>query len=352
MSAIRPVSIDPPGSALSRLIIALGLNDGDAPAAREQAKSSFASLPQVQYTLDAMVNKAAVPAGRLGDGAWAGNLAGFGLDTETIQLDAAIGDSILPRLALYARAVPFRQPVPRVLSAGDTSWIAEGEAMPATADMLDQIAGLSPTKRGAVRVFSRDLRRVGDVAAERAIRESLIRGVQAALGRALFDPSSGPSAAGPASLTFGAPEVALGSPSLVTPLDLDSMLRQIQTTGTGLVWVATARTMARALLTSGRVEPVGRLAGLPTLIGAGVPDGLLVLLDASELLLAVGGFELDVTTQASLELRDDPTQSGVTATGSVAVSLFQNNLFAVRLLRYANWTLARPSAITFARMAL
>lgn len=355
MSYRTTISAEPVGTGLSRLLICLAGAGGSPLMAAKQLGDDphlavfFHTQPHAREALDVLA-KSAVPAGQLGNAGWAGALASTGLDSEIDQLFVSVGQSVLAQLADRARRAPFRAQVPRLTAAGDTGWVAEGYALPAAADTLDQLDALAPVKRGALKIFSKELQRLGDPQAERSLREGSIRACANALDVALLDPASG-AGTGPGSITNNAQAISLGSPSTVTTADIDACLREITTSGAGLVWIASPQTLGRALVMTGRVENPGRFCGLPAIASGNVPAGLLVLLDAAELVLALGGYELEIATEATVEMDTAPSQDGVTPTAAAMVSLWQSGLFGVRLSRYVNWQLARTGAVVYTQLA-
>jgi hypothetical protein len=79
-----------------------------------------------------------------------------------------------------------------------------------------------------------------------------------------------------------------------------------------------------------------------------------VLLSAPEIFLADdGGFSMDLSREASLEMDDAPTMdagslgSPAGAVGSTVVSMFQTNSVALRCERYIYWTRRRNAGVVW-----
>jgi hypothetical protein len=69
--------------------------------------------------------------------------------------------------------------------------------------------------------------------------------------------------------------------------------------------------------------------------------------NANDIFLADDGqVNVDVSTEASLEMADDPTNSG-SPVETTLVSLWQDNLIGLRAERFINWARARESAVAF-----
>ena len=95
----------------------------------------------------------------------------------------------------------------------------------------------------------------------------------------------------------------------------------------------------------------GTFAGLPVITSEYVPSptagSYIFLVNAKDIWLAdEGGFTVDMSTEASLEMDSVPTQSSVaTVVPTALVSMFQTNSVAFRAERTINWAKARASAV-------
>ena len=89
----------------------------------------------------------------------------------------------------------------------------------------------------------------------------------------------------------------------------------------------------------------GSWFGLPVLTSAGVPvdtgaDTYAILIDGGEIMVADDGIELDVSTQASVQMSSTPA-SPATST----VSLWQSDITALRATRFINYCRRRDAAV-------
>jgi len=94
----------------------------------------------------------------------------------------------------------------------------------------------------------------------------------------------------------------------------------------------------------------GVLWGLPVVASEHVPSDsnghFVVLVNASDIYLGdEGGFRVDMTDQASLQMDDDPGHDSDTPTAAQLVSLWQTNSVAFRAERIINWMRRRDSAV-------
>jgi hypothetical protein len=87
----------------------------------------------------------------------------------------------------------------------------------------------------------------------------------------------------------------------------------------------------------------GDIADIPIITSKSAPANTVVLLDASEILLAQGPLEIDAAEATALEMAAPPTDPVTAAT--VLVSLYQQNLFAIRAVEFVNWLPARSGAV-------
>jgi len=95
----------------------------------------------------------------------------------------------------------------------------------------------------------------------------------------------------------------------------------------------------------------GTLLGLPVITsesvnaeGGSPAGGRIVLVKASEILVADdGGIAIDVSRETSLQMNSAPDDPATAST--VFVSMWQNNMVALRAERYINWLRRRAEAV-------
>lgn len=255
--------------------------------------------------------------------------------------------TIIGRLAGF-RVVPLNVSVARVTSGTTAYWIGDGKPTPLSAMALDAIS-LPPAKIGGICVVTRSLAQASDPAAVTLIRNDLAAAVTQLADTAFIDPArAGTPGVSPPSVTYGAPTVAsTGATADAFAKDFTALVALIDT---GLVapYLVMRPTMAVAL--AGLNIPLtknagigGDIGGIPIVTSKSAPANTVVLIDASEILLAEGPIELDTSDAANLEMTSTPTDPPVAAT--VLISLFQQNLFAIRAIQFINWLPARTGAV-------
>ena len=94
------------------------------------------------------------------------------------------------------------------------------------------------------------------------------------------------------------------------------------------------------------------MPGVPLVVSDYVPSvpagSLLIAVKASEILVAdEGGFSIDLSEDATLQMADNPDGSSVATVAGTApfVSMFQTNGVAFRVERDINWARARSGSV-------
>jgi len=255
--------------------------------------------------------------------------------------------TIIGRMAGF-RTVPLNISVARVTSGTTAYWVGEGKPTPLSAMVLDSIS-LPPAKIGGIVCITRELARSSDPDAATLIRDDLAAAVTKLADSAFIDPASaGVAGVSPPSVTYGAATVAsTGSTADAFAKDFTALVALI-TTGLVAPYLVMRPTMAVAL--AGLNIPLcanagigGNIGGIPIVTSVSAPANTIVLIDAGEILMAQGPIELDTTEAANLEMTSTPTDPPVAAT--VMISLFQQNLFAIRAVQFVNWLAARPGSV-------
>lgn len=343
----RPVSANPPGTALSRLLMIMAVSRGDDLLAAELGER-FRDTPHVGRLL---ATKSAIVAGTTTDVSWAAALAQYGVSQELFTL--LQGASIFVRLQSAMRRVPFRVKVPRDMASGSGSaWRGESLPMPVVAGLYDMVA-LEYFERGTIALLTKELARVGDPIAEAAVRQKLITAIAADLDGQFFDPTIGPTSTHPASITYTAPQVSsTGVTAAALLADLASLIGAITTPADNLRWAMRPQTYYKILATlagvGGVVSAPNALLGIPVMVSSTMPvsagsptSSLIVLLDAAAIAFAQDDkVDLSVSDEAALQATDNPV-SGAT----VLLSLYQTNLFAMRASLGVSWLRAFDGSV-------
>lgn len=350
----------PKGTAFTRYAIALARSKGNLMQAVEVAKGWEDSTPEVVTVL-----KAAVAAGTTTDPAWAGPLVEYQtMASEFIELLRP--QTIIGKIQ-GLRRVPFNIKMPGQTSGSSVNWVGEGKPKPVSALAFDTTT-LRFTKAAGIVVLTDELVRFSNPAAEALVQDDLTASMAQFLDLAFVDPAIAEVAdVSPASITNGVtPVIASGTDAAALRADVKTLFSNFlaaNMTPAGAVWIMTP-TMALTIgmMNNALGQPEfpgidmngGVFMGLPVIVSETVPANpgtaqgavagqRLVLAKASEILLADdGGVTIDVSREASLQMDSAPV-----AGATELVSLWQNNMVALRAERFINWKRRRVQAVGY-----
>lgn len=351
----------PKGTAFTRYAIALARSKGNLMQAQEIAKGWQESTPEVLTVL-----KAAVAAGTTTDPAWAAPLVEYqNMSSEFIELLRP--QTILGKIQ-GLRQVPFNIKMPGQTSGSSVGWVGEGKPKPVSALAFDTTT-LRFTKAAGIVVLTDELVRFSNPSAEALVQTDLTSSMAEFLDVAFVDPAIAEVAdVSPASITHGVkPVVASGTTADALKADVKRLFAAFlaaNMTPAGAVWIMTpteALTISMMQNALGQAEFAGidmnggTFFGLPVVVSESVPMNpgsgspltgagqRIILAKASEILLADdGGVTLDASREASLQMESNPTTGA-----SELISLWQNNMVALRAERFINWKRRRLQAVGY-----
>lgn len=357
-----------PGLAVARMAQAIyvarkGWERGIMQSADAVAERMFRDQPQVASAL-----KAVVVAGSTTSGTWGADLVGSESAAFADFVEYLRPRTIIGRFGIGGvpslRRVPFRTALVTQTGAGAGYWVGEGKAKPLTAFDFDRTT-LAPLKVANICVLTDEVLRDSAPSAGTIIRDQLVAALQARLDTDFIDPAKAVDAGvSPASITNGVTlPNASGTDADAVRADLKTIFSTFiaaNNAPTSGVWIMSSTTaLTLSLMVNGLGQPEfaginmngGTLAGLPVITSEYVPSptagDYIFLVNASDIYLAdEGGFNVDMSTEASLQMDDAPTQSSIaTVTATSVVSMFQTNSVAFRAERTMNWAKRRTSAV-------
>lgn len=349
-----------PGMGMARAMQALAVAKGNHYAAAEIAKEMFRGDGRLPLAL-----KAAVAAGNTTDTTWASPLvnewgalaADFLNYLRPRTLVGRFGQGGIPGL----RRVPFYRPLLSQSSGGTAQWVGEGAPKPLT--KFDFAAtNLTPLKVAAIAVVTKELARDSSPSATSLVRDGLVEACRARLDADFIDPAkTASSGLSPASITNGvsAPNSA-GNDEDGVRADIQTIMNTFLDADnppeTGVWVMRPSLAMTIGMMTNALGNQAfpgigvngGQLAGMPVLTSNYVPSptagDYLILVNAQDVYLAdEGGFTLDMSTEASLQMDSAPDDPATAST--VLISMFQQNLIAFLAERTMNWKKARSTAV-------
>ena len=343
---VRPVV--PKGTAFVRAVCARIMCKGNNLEAAQYAERWKDSTPEVSMYL-----KAAVAPATVQDQAWAGSLVGniSGEFLELLRPATAIGR--IPGL----RKVPFNTKVPAQTAGGTYNWVGEAKPKPVTKLVLTSTT-LPMTKAAGIIVLTEELARLSNPNAEDVAREDMIAGISAFVDAQFIDPAVAAVAnVKPASVTNGVTPIAS-----VGPLsDLVAIASAFTAAGVPLTGLTYIMSPSNALVLSFRRDANGNVSfpdmtadggkvnGLNVVTSGAAGSNVIGLIPSLILYGDEGGVEIDVATQASLQMSDAPMDPADATT--VFVSLWQNNLIGLRAEWFVSWLKANANAVKYVNNA-
>jgi HK97 family phage major capsid protein len=366
-----------PGIAFARLIKSLGMADGNMRDAAAIAEARYGENSEAAGTLKSLANrgqrrlefegfeaaqqKAAVVAGSAISGNWASDLVLTEGGAFADFANFLRPETILGKLSL--RQVPFDTALGISTSAGAGYWVGEGQPKPLTAFNVDK-ATLPPLKCANIVVLTEELLRRESYSAETLVRDEMAGALVQLIDTAFIDPANaGTSNVKPASIANGAPHSAATGTGDADDVrkDLRSLINEFiaanQQGGQIVLVMSAADALGAGMMVNALGQPEfpnismggGSLfPGLSVVTSQTVPAGTVVALQPSEIQLADdGGFMVDVSREASLQMLDNPTNASADGTATSMVSLWQTNAVGFRCERILNWRKRRSTAVAY-----
>lgn len=353
-----------PGIGFTRFVIAQCRAKGNVMQALEIAKANEqwrSESPEVELAL-----KAAVTPGTTSDTTFAAPLVNYNvLSEEFINYLRPL--TIIGRIAALRR-VPFNIKIGRQTGGASVNWVGQAAPKPLTSAAFDSVT-LDLAKIAGIIVLSDELVKISNPNAETLVRDDLAAAVVQFMDSQFVDPTKAAvSGVSPASITNGVTAVpATGTTGAALRADLKTLMAAFLAAnmqiGGGVVFIMTQQTaLAISLMTNslGNKEfpdmsmNGGTLLGIPVITSENIPatggsptDGYpIILASASDILLADDGqVTIDASREASLQMESAPDSPATAST--IFVSMFQQNMIAIRAERYINWAKRRSGAVQY-----
>ncbi len=348
-----------PSFDIIKAALHLGRTGGDLVGARASAEARGENQ-RVQSFF-----KAAVESGSTNLGNWAEPLQAEAQTLGSAFIQFQRPATILGKFGNGGRPgftkIPFRVKIPRQTSGGKGYWTRSGHAKPLTKWNHDLVE-LDQTKVATISVFTEELLRGSSIDVLTYARAELANALTATLDETFIDPAIAPIAGErPGSVLYGTTPVnSVGWDADAVREDVKAVLNRFiaaDNAPTSGVWVM-SQTIALAL--SLMVNPLsqrefpgismfgGTFFELPVITSQAVPDGIVALINANDVLVADdSNYAIDVSNEVSLEMSDNPQHNSVTPVGANLVSMWQTNSVAVRAERFISWAKRRDSAAVY-----
>lgn len=314
---------------------------------------------------DALVDivKAAVSAMTAGNtDALIGNEGGFADFVEFLRpmtILGRFGTGNIPALT----QVPFRVPLISETSESDAQWVGEGKGKPLTKFGVGRTE-LSPLKIATIAVQTMELIRDSSPSSDVLVRNSLAKAIAKRSDLSFIDPTSAASAGvRPGSILNGVTAITNSTATGADGVreDVQALIGAFVAANNPLqsgVWIMSATYALRLMM---MLNPLGQrefpgitMQGgtffeLPVIVSNYLGD-YVALVNAEDIWFAdEGGVDISMSTEASLEMSDAPTQDSgaVPPVDSELVSLWQTNSVGFRAERTLNWARRRASAVAW-----
>jgi HK97 family phage major capsid protein len=350
----------PKGTIFTRFIASkiVAKMDGGI-TALDYANQRFQDTPEVAEIL-----KAAVAAGNTTDTTWASPLVQLQQATSEF-IDLLRPATIIGRIPGLNR-VPFNIRIPAMTSDPTAYWVGEGQVKPVSAAAFDSVT-LTFAKAVGLTVMTEELLRFSSPSAEALLRNGLVNAVAYLTDRTFVDPTAAATGSSPASVTNGVSAVApTGTTADAFRDDFATLIAAYLAANysiSGLVILMTSQQALKLSLmrnTLGNKEfpdltaQGGSVEGVPVITSENIPaaggsptDGYpIIAMHAPSILLADdGGVNIDMSREASLQMDSAPDSPQTAST--VMVSMFQQNMVAIKAERFITWKKARSGAVQY-----
>ena len=358
-----------PGQKMGRYAMALYQAGGNAQAALsivQSNKSWMDTSPEL-----AKVFMTAVATGDTTTSGWASELVyAQNLSNEFIEYLRPM--TILGKLT-NVRRVPFNVRMGSQTAGSTGNWVGQAKPIPVS-KLTTSSLSLGITKAAGLVTIDDELARSSSPSAELLVRDDLASTISVLLDDSFINPNyGGLTNIQPASMLYGVtPVTPTGITAAALAADINTLFASAiaanldPTSGTFIMSPTTALKLSLMLTSLGQAQYPsiningGTLFGLPVVVSnsakiAGSPQfgEMIVVVFQREILVAdEGGVTIDISKEASLELKDNPTNSGAGGeTATSVVSMFQTNSMAIRAIRYVNWAKRRTTAAAFIQAA-
>lgn len=356
----------PPGIGFTRAILcktAAFLSQGQH-SPLEIAKARYPSSESVHQYL-----KTIVPGGTTISSTWAGPLVDqTNLSSEFIEflrpmtILGKFGTGNIPSL----RRVPFNIRVVGQTTGGNAWWVGQGAPKPLTSFAFEATT-LLWAKIATIAVISRELARFSSPSADMIVRDQLAAALRDQLDRDFVDPATAAvTNVSPASITNGLTALSsAGTSADNARTDIQNLLESFilaNINPTNLVLImpntlALALSLLRNSLGQKEFNDItmngGTLEGIPVITSQHAANqsgsgNMVIAVNANEIFLADDGqVSVEASTEASLEMLDNPTNNSASGTATSMVSMFQTNSIALLAERFINWSRRRTGAVAY-----
>jgi HK97 family phage major capsid protein/HK97 family phage prohead protease len=381
-----PISVTDPiaklgkGIMFARYAMCMGMSRGNPYEAKQLAQDNYGDgTAPVLVKMIEFQTKGAVGGANTQTAGWASELVPYTLMDDfiqflrpgtivgkfgtTVDMGGSAGSVTYPALV----RVPFNTRVSGFSAGLTANWVGEG--LPILLSKATSFTtSLTWAKVAALAVLTKEEIRFSNPSAEAKVRDEIARCMIAKLDKDFIDPAKSASAnVSPASVTNQTtPILTTGVTAATLRTDLATLIATFATAKISpasiVLIMNTSDALNVSLMITSLGNPVfpgltmngGYLLGFPvittealTTIGSPTSN-IIVAVAASEVYLADDGVvTVDASDQASVEMVDSSSQSGITGTGASLVSFWQDGLVGLKATREITWKIRRTGAARY-----
>lgn len=349
------------GQSFTRMAIAKVVGKMDGVPAHIVAQNRWPERPELA---DILAKRAGYRAADLAGGGTVSPAFGFELVSTDNRytgdfIEFLYSQTIFDRLPLFP--VPANVSIKGQDGASTGYWVGAGKGIPMT-NMSTSTVALTALKVAALTVVSKELLRQSSPSAEMIVRNSLVESSAQRVDTTFLSTTAASALVSPAGIFNGvSPGSTNGPYDFGAIADIQSLVEYFVTNKNsgGLVWVMN-KTLALALsmlrFSQGQVvfptitPEGGTLANMPVYTGDNVAAGTLALIKPGDIWkIDDTGLTVDLSTEATIEMADNPSGSIVTPTdlSQAPVNMFQTDSVAIKVVRGINYQKRRSISVAF-----
>ncbi len=363
----------PPGVAFTRYAMCMGMARGNAFEAKLLARQNYGdNAGGIEQLID-LQQRAGVGAGAAQTAGNLSELVPYNIMDDFIEylrprtILGKFGTTqdgvIIPSL----RKVPFNTRVSGFSAGFTAAW--KGEGLPALPSKATSITiSLTWANLAALAILTKEEMRFSNPSAEAKVRDDLTKSIIVKQDIDFINPAKAATAnVSPASVTYNTTPLApSGATAAAFRTDFATLLGTFATLlldpSDIVIVMSTISALNLSLMITTLGNPVfpgitmsgGRLLGFPvitseSMVSEGSPlEDIIVAVKAGDIYLSDDGVvTVDASDQASIEMQDSSSQSGLTGTGASVVSLWQTGMVGLMATREINWKLRRTGAARY-----
>lgn len=368
----------PPGIAFARYAMCMGMSRGNPFEAKELAKQNYGDFaPQlikmIEFNQLDVHQRGAVIAANTQTAGWASELVPYNILDDFIEylrprtIVGKFGTTVNGTTYPALRRVPFNIRVTGFSDGLTANWVGEG--LPALLSRATSTSlTLSWAKLAALAVLTKEEVRFSNPNAEAKVRDDITKAIVQKQDKDFIDPAKAATAnVSPASITWNtSPVLTTGTTAAAFRTDFATLIATFATLKYDpsdiVIIMSTVDALNLSLMITSLGNQVfpgmtmhgGYLMGFPVItteamVSIGSPSStIIVAVKASEVYLADDGVvTVDASDQASVEMVDSSSQSGITGTGASLVSFWQSGLVGLKAEREITWKIRRTGAARY-----